>query len=225
MAKLRILFGRPLAPLACFILLTLAAALLARAAEPFDYFVLSLSWAPAFCAQPGAAAGNPKECAPGRGIGFIVHGLWPQTAAGKSPESCGTAKPVPKAVVDYVLRDMLTPGLVQHEWATHGICTGLNPFDYFSSIVQARAAVQIPVQITSIRITSNDNEIRESPGQIETQFAAANPSFPKTAFRTSCPLGTFQEERICFDKNLKPRACTASVGECSIPAVVIRPPL
>jgi ribonuclease T2 len=132
---------------------------------------------------------------------------------------------VPKAVGDFVLRDMLTPALVQHEWATHGICTGLNPFAYFSSIVEARAAVQIPVQITSIGITSNDHEIRESPGQIETQFAAANPSFPKEAFRTFCPRGAFQEERICFDKSLKPQACAASVDECTIPTVVIRPPL
>jgi len=190
------------------------------AAAPFDYYVLSLSWAPAFCAQPGAASANPKECAPGRGTGFIVHGLWPEAAAGRGPEFCGTAKPVPKPVVDFVLRDMLTAGLVQHEWATHGICTGLNPFDYFSLIVQARAAVQIPVQITSIQ-----DEIRESPGQIETQFAGANPPFPKAAFRTFCPRGVFQEERICFDKNLKPQACTSSVAECATPAVSIRPVL
>src|ERR1700683_5016413 len=69
---------------------------------PFDYYVLSLSWAPGFCAQPGAVAGNPKECAPGR-VGFIVHGLWPEAAAGKSPESCAPAKKVPKEVVDLVL--------------------------------------------------------------------------------------------------------------------------
>jgi ribonuclease T2 len=192
----------------------------AQAAAPFDYYVLSLSWAPAFCAQPGAAAGNPKECAPGRRTGFIVHGLWPEAAVGKSPESCGAAKPVPKPVVDFVLQDMLSAGLVQHEWATHGICTGLNPFDYFSSIVQARAAVQIPVQITSI-----EDQIREGPQQIETQFAGANPSFPRAAFRTSCPRGAFQEERICFDKSLKPRACTESVGECAVPAIVVLPPL
>ena len=212
---------------ACFVLLALAAALLgqfrrsgAQTRGPFDYYVLSLSWAPAFCAQPGEASANPKECAPGRGIGFIVHGLWPEAAAGRGPESCGIARPVPKAVVDFVLPDMLSSDLVQHEWRTHGICTGLNPFDYFSSIVQARAAVQIPVQITSI-----EDQIRESPGQIETQFASANPSFPAGAFRTSCPRGVFQEERVCFDKTLKPRACTASAGECAIPAVVIRPPL
>jgi ribonuclease T2 len=190
------------------------------APAPFDYYVLSLSWAPGFCAQPGAAAGNPRECAPGGRVGFIVHGLWPEAVAGKGPESCGTARRVPNPVVNFVLRDMLTDGLVQHEWATHGVCTGLNPFDYFSSIVQARATVQIPVQITSLQ-----DQIRESPGQIETQFAAANPSFPKSAFRTFCPRGAFQEERICFDKNLKPRECTASVGECASPAIVISPPL
>jgi ribonuclease T2 len=192
----------------------------ASAPAPFDYYVLALSWAPGFCAQPGAGAGNPKECAPGGRVGFIVHGLWPEAAVGKSPESCGVVKQVPKPVVDFVLRDMLAPALIQHEWAVHGSCTGLNPFEYFSSIVQARAAVQIPVQITSI-----EDQIRESPGQIETQFAAANPSFPKTAFRTSCPRGAFQEMRICFDKSLKPQACTVSVGECGVPAVIIRPPV
>src|ERR1700733_4031697 len=143
MAKVRI-------SLAGWVAFALAAALLAQSPKsrnealspaPFDYYVLALSWAPGFCAQPGAAAGNPRECAAGGRVGFIVHGLWPETAAGNSPESCGTAKPVPKPVVDFVLRDMLSASLVQHEWATHGVCTGLNPFDYFSSIVQARASV------------------------------------------------------------------------------------
>lgn len=210
---------------ACLLSMAIVAALSAQARRarpdaPFDYYVLALSWAPAFCAQPGAAAGNPKECAPRAGVGFVVHGLWPEVAAGKSPESCGTSKPVSKAVVEYVLRDMLSPGLVQHEWATHGICTGLTSFDYFGAIVQVRAAVQIPVQLTSI-----EDQIRESPQQIETQFAGANASFPREAFRTFCPRGVLQEERICFDKSLKPQACTASVGECTIPAVIIRPRL
>jgi len=191
-------------PFAGFIAAALAGTLVAQfnakskaRAAPFDYYVLSLSWEP----------------------GFIVHGLWPEAAAGNSPESCGTAKPVPKAVVAFALMDMPSPSLIQHEWAVHGVCTGLNPFDYFSSIAQARAALQIPVQITSI-----EEPLRESPGQIETQFAMANTAFPVSAFRTSCPGGEFSEERICFDKTLKPRACTASVGECTVPAVTIRAP-
>ena len=45
-------------------------------AEPgtFDYYLLSLSWSPAYClSDPGAA-----ECNGPRRFGFIVHGLWPQ---------------------------------------------------------------------------------------------------------------------------------------------------
>src|SRR4051812_19830847 len=50
-----------------------------QAAASFDYYVLSLSWAPGFCANPSNASANPKECAPGTHLGFIVHGLWPET--------------------------------------------------------------------------------------------------------------------------------------------------
>lgn len=205
---------------ALFAIFALACALTAQRAAPFDYYVLALSWAPAFCAQPGEAARNPRECAVGRNIGFIVHGLWPEAAQGRGPESCGTTKPPPRNVVDFALPVMLSPGLIRHEWITHGTCTGLTPFDYFSSIFQLRGAVQIPVQITSI-----EAQITEGPRQIETQFAGANPSFPPGAFRTACTGRVFQEERICFDKSLKPRACTAAVEECASPAIAIRPPL
>src|SRR6185312_2367118 len=96
--------------------------LLAAPAATFDYYVLALSWAPEFCAQPGRAASNPKECESGKGINFVVHGLWPEMASGKSPESCAPARPVPKAVVNSLLRYMPSAGLIQHEWASHGTC-------------------------------------------------------------------------------------------------------
>lgn len=208
------------------VLLALAAALIAQssrhsAAGPaaFDYYVLSLSWAPAFCAKPGEASRNPGECAVGRGIGFVVHGLWPQASVGKNPESCGNAGQVSKAVVNFALQYMPSAGLIQHEWTAHGSCTGLTAFDYFRSVAQTRSALQIPVQLTSLA-----GEVRESASQIESQFSAANPSFPTTAFRTSCPSGDLEEERVCFDKGLKPRACTTGVGECAIQGVTIRPP-
>jgi ribonuclease I len=77
--------------------------------------------------------------------------------------------------------------------------------------------VQIPVQIMSAGGT-----ITETPEQIETQFAGANPGFPKGAFRTACDGGAF-ETRICFDKALKPQACPASEAECPMQAITIRP--
>jgi ribonuclease T2 len=187
---------------------------------PFDYYVLSLSWAPSYCGQPSNANRSPEECAVGRHVGFIVHGLWPQSTNGKSPENCGGSRNLPNAVVNYAKALFLSYTLIQHEWTTHGTCTGLAPFDYFTQVSMARAAVQIPVQITSI-----EKPTSESPGQIETQFATANSDFPKEAFRTHCSSRTFEEVRVCFDKNIHPQACTATAGECRNPSVTIPPPL
>jgi ribonuclease T2 len=114
---------------------------------------------------------------------------------------------------------MPSPSLIQHEWATHGTCTGLTQDAYFTKVLLARSAVQIPVQVTSISGTET-----ESPSQIEAQFEGSNPAFPQGAFRTACRSGAFTEIRACFDKGLKGRACTASAGECSSPTVTIRPP-
>jgi ribonuclease I len=54
-------------------------------------------------------------------------------------------------------------------------------------------------------------------------FAAANPSFPKNAIRTSCTGGTLQDVRICFNKDTSPRACSASAGECLAPTIQVLP--
>jgi ribonuclease T2 len=191
----------------------------ARAAQTqFDYYVLALSWAPEFCARPGVAAGNRAECASGKNIGFVVHGLWPESNRGKSPESCGPPKTVAKPVVDFILPYMPNRSLIQHEWATHGTCSGLKPADYFADILQTRSAVQFPVQFTAL-----EESTMESPGLIETQFAESNPSFPEGAFRAICGSATLTEVRVCFDKSLKPQACAASAGQCTDSSIAIRP--
>ena len=203
---------------------TPAATVQPKTSEPagtpsFDYYVLSLSWSPAFCADPASAAASPKECAPGRRAGFVVHGFWPQANEGRSPESCEPTKPLAKLVLNMMSPYMPTASLVQHEWAEHGTCSGLSAPDYFTLVIQARVAVQLPVQITAL-----DEPLTESPEQIEGQFAGANPSFPAKAFRTACRGGEFSEMRVCFDKNLKGRECSPSVGECASTAERISPP-
>jgi len=185
----------------------------------FDYYVLSLSWAPAFCDNPSNAAANPKECGPGTHVRFVVHGLWPQAIDGNSPESCGKTKPAPKPVVNMALPFMLSSALIQHEWATHGACSGLTPAEYFTRLVEARVNIQLPVQITAI-----DEVTAQTPEQIEAEFAGANPEFPRRSFRTGCIKGVFEEIRACFDRDLKARECTASVLECADPSVKILPP-
>ena len=186
----------------------------------FDYYALALSWTPEFCARPGAAAENPRECAPGRNTAFVIHGLWPETKAGKGPESCPPGKKVSGAVVNFILPYLLSPARVQQEWATHGACTGLTPSDYFTALLQARAAVQLPVQLTGLKETA-----RETPIQIETQFAGSNPLFPEGAFRTQCRNGAFTGVLVCFDKGPRPQTCPAVAEECGPASVEIKPPI
>src|SRR5947208_15248270 len=64
----------------------------------FSYYLLSLSYAPDFCAQPTGDK-DPRECGNGRHIGFVVHGLWPQIEGGRGPENCGPARPVAQDIV------------------------------------------------------------------------------------------------------------------------------
>ena len=58
------------------------------APRQFDFYVLSLSWSPSFCAgaaERGARNAN-VQCGP-RPFSFVVHGLWPQYDNG-FPEYC-----------------------------------------------------------------------------------------------------------------------------------------
>jgi len=185
-------------------------------AGQFDYYVLSLSWAPEFCAQAGAASSNPGECATPKG--FVVHGLWPEVNSGKSPESCGPARPVSRGLVNELLKYMPSASLIQHEWATHGTCSGLTSNEYFTKALLAHAAIQIPVQIASLGQTET-----ETVTKIQDQFAGSNPVFPKDGLRVICKGGAFTELRACFDKDIKGRACAASAGQCNSPSVTIRP--
>ena len=188
----------------------------AASSAEFSYYLLALSWAPDFCAQAGPNA-NPAECGTGRKIGFVVHGLWPQGDSGRGPQDCG-GSPVSNSIVQVMLNYIPTASLIQHEWQTHGTCSGLSAADYFAAVRKARDSVTIPAEFKA-----PTQALSLSPGAIEQAFAAANPSFPKAAFRTSCTAGALQETRICFNKDLSPRACTSSTGECGMQAMKVLP--
>ncbi|HEY1336612.1 MAG TPA: ribonuclease T2 [Bryobacteraceae bacterium] len=186
-------------------------------AGQFSYYVLSLSWAPDFCAQPNVPK-DPAECGAGKQVGFVVHGLWPQGNSGRGPENCGPASPVAQDIVNATLSYIPTAALIQHEWKAHGTCSGLSAADYFAALRKARDSVTIPPDLKAL-----DHQQKLSPAAIESDFASANPAFAKTAFRTSCTAGRLQEVRICLGKDLAPRACTASAGECSAKSVTVLP--
>jgi ribonuclease T2 len=187
------------------------------AAPAFTYYLLSLSWAPDFCVQPGKGS-DPAECGTGNKIGFVVHGLWPQGDTGRGPENCGSAAPVADSIVQAMLNYIPTASLIQHEWKTHGTCSGLSAEDYFAAVRKARDSVTIPDEFKAPAQTLN-----LSPAAIEGAFATANGSFPQAAFRTSCTSGALQEARVCFGKDLSPVECTSSAGECTSATMKVLP--
>jgi ribonuclease T2 len=183
----------------------------------FSYYLLSLSYAPDFCAQPSANK-DPRECGAGRHIGFVVHGLWPQVEGGRGPENCGPARPVSQDIVRATLGYMPTESLIQHEWTTHGCCTGLTVSDYFTFVRRARDMIKIPDSLQA-----PTRELRLNPEEIEARMAASNPNFPRGAFRVACYRDAALEEvRIALNKDLSPRIYGSGGGSCRT-TVIIRP--
>ena len=111
-----------------------------------------------------------------------------------------------------------TESLIQHEWATHGTCTGLSAAVYFTFVRRARDMVKIPNELVApVR------QLRLNPEEIEARMAAANPNFPRGAFRVSCyPDAELQEVRISLNKDLSPRVYGSGGGSCRT-TVLIRP--
>ncbi len=183
----------------------------------FAYYMLVLSYAPDFCAQSSGDK-DPRECGAGRKVGFVVHGMWPQGETTRGPENCGNASPVASSIVQTMLHYIPTESLIQHEWKTHGTCSGLSAADYFAAIRKARDAVKVPDEL------AGSSKQTMAPADVEAKVSAANPSYPKTAFRTSCYSDKELEEiRICLNKDLSPRACGPSAGECTAPSVTLLP--
>lgn len=186
------------------------------AAQPgkFDYYVLSLSWAPNYCA--GHPTDHSAECKAGGHVGFVLHGLWPQTTVGRPPLSCENVSPVAAETVRHMMEYFPDRGMIQHEWQTHGSCSGLDAQEYFGKMEQAFKALKVPDQYRAL-----DREQRVPIKELEKAFADAN-SAPANAFRVSCFAGQLVNVEACLSKDLQYQACTQSVHECSSPQLLMR---
>jgi ribonuclease T2 len=182
----------------------------------FDYFLLTLSWAPEFCATNPKGRGT-AECDPKKPMGLVVHGLWPQYDNGKWPESCGSTQQVPSSVVKQMLPIMPGKDLIQHEWSKHGTCSALSVQDYFGAIGKLYNGLAVPEDFKK-----PTNAARTNAAAIETKFASANAA-PKAAFRVSCPQNEFSAVEVCLSKDLQYQACPASLKECRAKSIQVRP--
>lgn len=170
--------------------------------SPFDFYVLSLSWSPSYCAIEGEDA-NRTQCGAHPAHALIVHGLWPQFEEGW-PEFCDSAEPsrVPDALVDTMLDIMPSAGLVGHQWRKHGTCSGMDQQRYFETTRRARDAIEIPNRFTRVE---QDAEI--SPEEAEGAFRAVNDGLAADGIAVTCRQGLLSEIRICLTRDLDFRAC------------------
>lgn len=168
----------------------------------FDFYVLSLSWSPTWCAQ-NDRAGRTAQCNGDRDYRFIVHGLWPQNERG-FPAFCPSREGdrVPDALGRGLFDIIPSMGLIGHQWRKHGTCSGLGQRDYFTVLRAARERVRIPSTIDDA-----DARRRLSPAAIETALVAANPGMSAQGVAVTCGDERLDEIRICFTRDLAFRAC------------------
>jgi ribonuclease T2 len=164
----------------------------------FDYYLLTLSWAPSYCLLHPA---DRAECG-ARGYGFVLHGLWPQFDSGGYPEACASDALLdePAAAIGRTLYP--SARLMQHEWDAHGTCSGLSAADYFRTVDRALAVVKAPPLLEAPRSRQS-----LSADQISAAFVAANPDLAPEDLAVACSGSTLSEVRICLRRDLKLRSC------------------
>ena len=177
-----------------------------RQNEPgkFDYFVLSLSWSPSYCAASAERAPNraPDQQCGGRPFAFVVHGLGPQYERG-FPSYCQVPAPrLNRAIVGSMLDLMPSPRLVFHEWDRHGTCSGQTAHAYFEAMRKARAVVKIPDDYLALAQTRT-----VSAAEVTDAFIKANPSLSREDVAVVCDKKRLSEVRVCLTRTFAFRSC------------------
>lgn len=195
-----------------------AAATAQDRAGAFDHYVLAMTWMPAWCADEGAARGDPR-CAEGRRAGWMIHGLWPQNRGGTWPEYCATPERNPSRRETAEQADVFgTSGAAWHQWNKHGRCTGLSAQGYYALTRQVLDDLTLPDIFDQI-----DRPLNVAPQVIEDAFIDANPSHGPDTMVVTCRGDALTEVRLCLTRDLDPRPCDAELRACRVPAPELLP--
>ncbi len=179
--------------------LALAMGAPSASAAGFDYYLLALTWSPGWCASEG----DPRDaqCDPVHGLGFSLHGLWPQYEHGGWPEYCETREADPSRRQTAAMADIMgSASLAWYEWKKHGRCSGLSASAYFAAARRVYGALRLP-----------EPEGPATAGAIEAGFLAANPALGPDGVIVTCRGGALKEVRLCLTDGFAPRPCGADV--------------
>ncbi len=176
----------------------------------FDFYVLALSWSPAYCDQVRDRGSADLQCRRNH-FGFVVHGLWPQYGPGRGstwPQFCTPTAPVAENTLRRALCLMPSERLVQCQWAKHGTCSDqATPDAYLDKIQRLMAGLTLPDFGKGGSRTVAD---------IAEAFVTANTARGLTPAHLRLDLGRdgrLEEVRICYEKKLNQfQACGETVG-------------
>ncbi|WP_299286363.1 ribonuclease T2 [uncultured Tateyamaria sp.] len=184
----------------------------------FDYYVLSLSWSPNWCAYEGDARGS-DQCDARHDHGWIMHGLWPQFHRGY-PSYCPTSERPPSRGMTAEMADIMgTSGLAWHQWKKHGVCSGLSAADYYAVSRDAYARVVRPPVFRKLGDT-----VRLPASVVQDAFLQSNPTMEPDGITITCREGHIQEARICLSRDLEPVPCGQDVvRDCTLQNALFAP--
>ncbi|KNG94283.1 ribonuclease T2 family protein [Pseudaestuariivita atlantica] len=198
-------------------LATFAAAEGERTGE-FDYYVLSLSWTPSWCAIEGDARGS-DQCDPRHDFGWTLHGLWPQFHRGW-PSYCPTAERPPSRRMTREMADIMgSSGLAWHQWKKHGTCAGLPAERYYDASRTAYDKITRPEVLRQLT-----DPVRLPVSVVEAAFLRDNPGLEPDMITITCKAGRIQEARICLSKSLDFVPCGRDVvRDCTMDNALLDP--
>ncbi|WNB77486.1 ribonuclease T2 family protein [Methylomonas koyamae] len=178
--------------------------------RPSEFYVLSYSWAPRYCAEKGEKRGPGQkdylQCGSKARFGYILHGLWPQGTLAKPndyPRACAGDQPkIDRALMAKYLCMTPSAWLLQHEYENHGTCmidqNLRTPQAYFDKALALHSALHLPNQ----QITN------ETKGKA--WFAQNNPQLPEDSVYFD---NKTKEWRVCYDRNFAAFACPRPGGQ------------
>jgi ribonuclease T2 len=170
----------------------------------FDFYVLTLSWSPNYCATNQKP--DPNQCNSGKKLGFVLHGLWPQYQKGY-PANCSLEKLTPAVKQQF-------PGLYpsnhlyNHEWQKHGTCAGTTPQGYLALSKKLKDSVAIPAVYNRPA-----KPFRTTIQGLKSSFMSANREFTANGIAPYCSdSGRFlQEVFFCYAKDGKAGVCSEEI--------------
>jgi ribonuclease T2 len=166
-------------------------------------YTLALSWSPEFCRGKAAQDPGNLQCNGSIGrFGFVLHGLWPESGTGKSPQWCSLIPRPSEAEIRANLCMTPVPWLIEHEWAKHGSCMAASPAGYLK--VSA-------ILWHSLRLPDADRLSRQpglTAGDLRQAFAARNPGIPVGSVGLRLGNGGWLREiHLCYGKDFRPVRC------------------